>query len=144
MATLQISGKAIGTKKPLFADWSVPIPPDWSSEGGRTLRDLIALVVRAEVEAFRQRQEDRRTIRALTARQIEAAAERGKIEMGGSEIPPQTVDEEEAIAMACQAFEDGMYLVVIDEVDVRELDREIFVREDTRVTFVRLTLLAGG
>jgi hypothetical protein len=144
MSTLTISGKTIGTRRPLFADWSIPLPPEWRGEGGRTLRDLIGHVVRAEVQMFRQRQEDRQTFRAMTARQIEQAQERGKIEMGGGGVPPQPVDEDEAVAVACQAFEDGMFLVVIDDQDYRELDREIHVREESRVTFVRLALLAGG
>jgi hypothetical protein len=144
MSTLMISGKAVGAKRPLFADWSIPFPPEWRDAGGLTLRDLISRVVRAEVAAFRERQEERKTFRALTARQIEEGTERGKIEMGGSEIPPQPVDAEEAVAVACQAFEDGLYLVVIDGDDHRELDREIHVRPESRVTFVRLTLLAGG
>jgi len=144
MSALTISGKAIGVKAPLFGDWSVPLPPDWEGRGGRTLRDLIGHVVRAEVQSFRQRQEERRTFRALTARAIEQGAERGRIAMGGSEVPVQPVDEDAAVAIACQAFEDGLYLVVIDDEHHRELDREIHVRPDSRVTFVRLTLLAGG
>jgi hypothetical protein len=144
MSTLTISGKAIGARRPLFADWSIPFPPEWGESSGLTLRELISRVVRAEVAAFRQRQEDRQVFRALTARQIEEGSEKGKIEMGGSEVPPQPVDEEEAATVACQAFEDGLFLVVIDGEDCREIDREVFVRPDSRVTFVRLTLLAGG
>ena len=144
MAVLTIGGKGLGARRPLFADWSIPFPPEWADAGGLTLRDLIGCVVRAEVRAFRQRQEDRQIFRALTARQIAAGAEKGKIEMGGSDVPVQPVDEEEAVAVACQAFEDGLYLVVIDEEEHRDLDREIHVQPDSRVTFVRLTLLAGG
>jgi hypothetical protein len=144
MLTLTISGKGIGARKPLFADWSLPFPPEWSEEGGLTLRDLIDRVVRTEVQAFRERQAERQVFRALTARQISAAAEKGKVEMGGSEVALQKVDEEEAVAVACQAFEDGLYLVVIDEVDQRQIDREIHLQPSSRITFVRLTLLAGG
>lgn len=144
MSTLTISGKALGSRKPLFADWSIPFPPEWRDEGGLTLRDLITRVVRSEVRAFRNRQEERQVFRALTARQIAAGAEEGKIESGGSDVPVQPVDEEEAVATACQAFEDGMFLVVIDGEDQREIDREVHVRPDSQVTFVRLTLLAGG
>jgi hypothetical protein len=144
MSSIVISGKAIGSRRPLFADYSIPLPPECQGEGGITLRQLIARVVRNEVEAFRQRQEDRQIFRALTARQIEEAAEKGKIEMGGSEVPVQSVDEEQAIATTCQAFEDGLFLVVIDGQDYRELDREVHVQPDSRVAFVRLTLLAGG
>jgi hypothetical protein len=144
MSTLTISGKAIGARRPLFADWSVPLPPDWGDAEGRTLRDLIDCVVRLEVCAFRERQSERQLFRALTARAIADGAEKGKIEMGGSEVPPQSVDEDEAVAVACRAFEDGIYLVVIDGAQQREIDREIYLRPDSHVTFVRLTLLAGG
>jgi len=144
MSLLTIQGKTLGSRRPLFADWSLPFPPEWSDEGGLTLRDLIGRVVRSEVQAFRQRQADRQVFRALTARQIAAGAEQGKIESGGSEVEPQAVDEEQAVAVACQAFEDGLFLVVIDGQDYRELDRMVHVQPDSRVTFVRLTLLAGG
>jgi len=144
MATLTITGQTIGSKKPLFSDWSIPFPPEWEGSGGQTLRHLIGRIVRTEVEAFRNRQEFRSTFRALTARQIEEGREKGKIESGGSEVEIRSVDEDEAVAIACQAFEDGLYLVVIDGEDCRELDRQIYVQPDSRVTFIRLTLLAGG
>jgi hypothetical protein len=144
MSTLTISGKALGAREPLFADWSIPMPPEWSGEGGLTLRDLIARIVRWEVQMFRQRQEERHVFRALTARQIAAGAEKGKIEMGGSDVPVQEVDEDQAVEVACQAFEDGLFLAVIDGEDYREIDRQVHLQPDSRITFVRLTLLAGG
>ncbi len=140
---LTISGKALARKKPLFDDFSVP-PPDDAHEGGVTLRDLIESVVRHQVAAFKQRQADRQFIRALTSREIEAGVEAGKIESGGSEVEPQSVDAADAVATALQAFEDGMYLVVIDGEEQRDLDRQVQLQADSRLTFVRLTLLAGG
>jgi hypothetical protein len=139
---ITISGKALGRKKPLFADWSIPLPPD-VGDSGLTLRDLIGRVVRAEVEAFGQRQEDRKLFRALTARQIEEAAAKGKVEMGGSDVR-QKVDPEEAVGTALQAFEDGLYLVVLDGQEQRSLDAQVHLGPDSRVAFVRLTMLAGG
>lgn len=144
MSTITIRGRTLGSRRTLFADWSIPLPPQWQEEGGVTLRDLIQRVVAQEVQAFRQRQETRQVFRALTSRQIAEEAERGKIDMGGSEVEIQDVDEDEAVAIAWQAFEDGLYLVVIDEQDIREIDQEIHVRPDSRVTFIRLTMLAGG
>jgi hypothetical protein len=141
---LTISGKALGRKKPLFDDWSIPLPPEWSGEGGTTLRQLIERVVRDEVAAFRQRQSDRQLLRALTAREIETSAEKGKITMGASDVPVQEVNDEAAIGTALQALEDGVYLVIIDGQEHKDLERQIFLQPDSRVTFVRLTLLAGG
>jgi len=142
-----ITGKSIGRKRPLFADWSIPLPPDWNGDGGDggpTLRDVIERIVRVEVKAFKKRQHDRQFLRALTEREIEAAAERGKIKMGGSEVGIQDVDEDSAVATALLAFEDGIYLVVIDDVEQRDLDQQVFMQPDSRITFIRLTLLSGG
>ena len=109
---VSISGKALGRKKPLFADWSFPIPPEWSESGGITLRMLIDRIVRQQVAAFRERQADAQVLRALTSQQIDAAAETGRITMGESEVGRQEIDVESAIGNAFQAFEDGIYLVV--------------------------------
>lgn len=140
---LTIRGKALGRKKPLFADWSIPFPPELGDGGSLTLRDLIGQVVRAEVEAFRKRQEERRLFRALTERQVQEGAAKGKIEMGGSDLH-QKVDADEAVATALEAFEDGLYLVVIDEQEQRSLDAQVFLQPDSTVAFVRLVMLAGG
>ena len=141
---LTISGKAVGQKKPLFADFSLPPPAELSESGGVTLRELLERIVREEVAAFRRRQRDRQVIRVLTSRQIAEAAERGKIEMGASEAEPQEVDEDAAVAAALTAFEDGLYFVVIDGDQHCELDRQLFLQPDSHLTFVRLTMLAGG
>jgi hypothetical protein len=140
---ITVTGKAVGRRKPLFADWSIPLPPDLHGEA-TTLRDLLTRLVRTEVCAFRERQQDRGVFRALTAREIETGIERGKVEMGGSDVPIQAVDEEAAVATALQAFEDGLYLVVVDEQQHRRLDSQVYLQPDSRIALVRLTLLAGG
>jgi hypothetical protein len=143
---LIITGNAIGKRRPLFEDFSVPAPPDITNDeggGGLTLRELITHVVRHEVAAFRKRQEARKFLRVLSERQIEAGAQRGKIESGGSNLS-QPVDEDQAVATAHQAFEDGLYLVLIDGEEQRELDRQIYLKPDSRITFIRLVFLAGA
>ena len=139
-----VSGRALGRRKPLFTDWSIPVPPQPRGEGGLTLRRLIERIVVEQVTAFRQRQADDQMLRALTSRQIDESAERGTIKMGQSDVGVQEVDEESAIGAAWQAFEDGLYLVVIDEVEQKQLDGEVHLSDDSRITFLRLTLLAGG
>lgn len=141
---LIISGKALGHRRPLFADFSVP-PPDELGHGGRTtVRDLIECVVRHEVAEFKNRQEQKQFIRALTQREIADAVETGKVESGGTDVEPQPVDANEAVGTALQAFEDGMFLLVVDGRDHRNLDDPVFLQTDSQLTFVRLTLLAGG
>jgi hypothetical protein len=144
MARMTISGKSIGkSKRPLFEDFSIPLPPDLDGDGGITLRDLITRIVITEVESFQHRQQVRRLTRVLSPSQIEAGIARGKIESGGSDLD-QKVDTSNAIGSALQGFEDGLYLVVIDEKEARDLDAQVFLHADSRITFIRLVFLAGA
>lgn len=139
-----ISGKALGRKKPLFADWSFPLPPELSQEGRFTLRMLIEQIVRQQVAAFQERQADAQVLRVLSSAQIDAAAETGRIMMGQTEVGRQEINLEAAVGNAWQAFEDGIFLVVLDDIEQKDLDCEIHLNPESRVTFLRLTLLAGG
>ncbi|HEX9116191.1 MAG TPA: hypothetical protein VGA61_09000, partial [Anaerolineae bacterium] len=68
----------------------------------------------------------------------------GKVDMGGSEEETGMVNPEEAVRTAKQAFEDGLYLVLVDDQQYKSLDDEIRLRPNGKVTFVRLVALAGG
>jgi hypothetical protein len=128
----------------LFTDWHIALPPIWERHGDRRrLRDLIAAVVSEEVHAFQQRQQDRRLARVMSRAEIEAAAARGRIDSGETDLR-QEVDEGEAVAAALQAFTDGLYFVFIDGVQQTRLDDEVFVKPDSKVLFLRLTALVGG
>jgi len=144
MGFLTLSARVVGRRKPLFPDWQVPWPP---SEGGGgeslTLRDLITRIVHEEVKAFEARQEERKLARILSEKEIEAGVERGRVDSGGRDLH-QKVDGDEAVATALQAFEDGIYLVFIDEEEQRDLDKQIFVQPNSKLTFVRLVMLAGA
>lgn len=143
-----VAAKILGSKKKLFADFSIPLPPSWNDKGGGdggiTLADVIEKVVRYEVQAFRKRQSDRQFMRALTAAEIETGTEKGKVTMGASEVGIQHVDEDQAVQAALVAFEDGLYLVVIDEQQFHCLDQSVYLTDDSRLTFIRLTMLSGA
>lgn len=142
---LQILGTALGRKEPLFRDVALTLPPEVESgQSGITLRDLLARLVRNEVAAFAQRQRDRGVLRVLTEREVRTAAQQGKVAFGETEVPATGVDPEAAIAVACQAFADGLYLVFLDDVAQQSLDAQVFPKPDSRLTIVRLVLLAGG
>ena len=136
---LLVQGKALGRKKPLFDDFSVSSP----ATGDLTLRALLGHVVRQEVARFKTRQAERRLLRVLTERQIEDGLAKGKVDSGGSTLD-QNVDVDAAIAAAIEAFQDGLYLIVLDERELKDLDAPISLTESSRLTFVRLSLLAGG
>ena len=140
-----VEARALGKKRALVPEWSVPVPrqPGGEGDGGLTLRVLIERIVRAEVERFQERQEARRFLRVLAEREIDTAREKGKIDPGGRDLQQEVVPEH-AVATALQAFEDGMYVVILDGEERRELDRQVFLKDDSRVVFLRLTFLAGA
>ena len=145
-----VACRGLGQRRPILDDFSVP-PPDsidrGDGDGGLTLRDLIEHVVRHEVSQFEQRQRERRFDRILTAASIEESLEtRGKVTPGAAEkeLAEQKVDVESAVATAMVGFEDGQYLVSIDGEKQDDLDKQIYLRPDSRLTFIRLTFLSGG
>jgi hypothetical protein len=143
-STITIEGKQLGSRKQLFPDHRIPYPPDLEQSDGRlTLRDLIGRIVLEETAAFRQRAEERRLLRVLTAADISQGVEAGKIDSGGRELD-QNVDDETAVATALQAFSDGLYYVFIDAKQQRDLEATVYVGPDSTIRFVRLVALAGG
>ena len=139
-----VEGKAIGQKRPLFTDWHIELPPiDENMGGSLKLRDLIRSIVDKEVDAFRNRQEERRLARVMSRREIAQGVGRGKVDPGERDLE-QAVDNEEAVAIALKAFEDGLYFVFIDEVQWTNLDSEVFLKTNSKVVFLRLTALVGG
>jgi len=144
VSSLIISGRGLGKRqKVLFDDFSVPFPPDVGDGDGLTLRELLTRIVLSEVEAFRLRQESRRLTLVLSPDQIESSLMEGKVDAGGAEAG-KDVDPNAAVGTALQAFEDGLYLVVIDGVEQRDLDAQVFIQPGSRITFVRLVFLAGA
>jgi hypothetical protein len=142
--TVVVEGKVAGQKRSLFTDWRVNLPPIWEADGDRLkLRDLITSIVAKEVEAFRSRQEARKLDRIMSKAQIESGAARGEISLEARELN-QVVDLDTAVATALQAFIDGLYFVFIDGVQQTDLDREVYLKSESRVTFLRLVALAGG
>lgn len=144
---LMVHGKTIGQRRALFDSFSVPPPPGVEGGGGpMKLRDLIAHVVIEEVAGFEKRQRLRWIDRVLTQPQIDQAAARGKISPEGREasIEHRRIDPGAAVPVALEAFTDGLYLVVLDDIEYRDLDDFISINSDSRLTFIRLTFLAGA
>lgn len=140
-----IETRTLGRKARPLDGWAIPDPPVGRDGGGDnlTLRQLIARVVRSEVASFDRRERARRFVRVLSDVEIDAAAARGRVDPGGR---PMTgpVDVDQAVGAALQGFEDGLYLVILDGTEQRDLDREVFISPDSKLVFLRLTFLAGA
>jgi hypothetical protein len=141
---LTIEARVAGRRRgELLPQWQIPIDELVPGGSPLTLRELIDRVVRSEVAAFRERQAERAFARFLAERELHAQAERGRIDFGGRELD-QRVDDDAAVGVALEAFEDGIYFVVIDGHQCEALDEQVVVGADSRVTFLRLVPLAGG
>jgi len=133
---ITITGRLIGMQKPLFEPWSIAIEPYLDGNDDWTLSELIEMVILEASTVFKDPPHDPaflQSVNALLAIQTTDAA---------SAIPTDQASMEsqvgEAIGNALQAFEDDVYLVVLDSEDVMDLEDEIELRPDSQVTFVRL------
>ncbi|HAZ62168.1 MAG TPA: hypothetical protein DCZ72_00940 [Armatimonadetes bacterium] len=143
MPTVEI--QQIGARHALVPAFDVPVPPEfWGGSEGVRLRDLIALVVRWEVLAYNERAEQHGIVRALGQHEIAAGAAAGRVDPGGGEHPRARADENQAVAHAWQAFEDGLYLVFLDDQPRHRLDEPVVVNPDSRIRFVRLVMLRSS
>ena len=136
--TLTISGKVLGKSQNLFTTWQLDLPAQSS-----TLAELLTQIVTAEVSAFQLRQADRRMTKVLGLVDIEAGVAVGKVSSGGSELD-QVVDLQRAVETTLQAFEDGSYLVFIDDQQQEDLQATVALTSSSELLFLRLTPLVGG
>ena len=95
------------------------------------------------MQAFRDRQQEQKLVKVPTAKQI-VAGRRARQDPDRRPRPRPIGGRGASGRRALQAFEDGLYLVVLDEEQQDNLDREIHVATDSKITFVRLTMLAGA
>jgi hypothetical protein len=148
--TIRVEARMIGKRKTPGAPWYVALPPAFVQEARENERppllgDLIAHIVRAEVGAFRERQEERRLLRFLSPQEINDGASKGKIAPPGeTEIPAVAINEQDAIDVALQAFTDGIYLVFLDGQAQRNLTDPIQLNAASSLLFIRLVALVGG
>lgn len=107
-----------------------------------TIGELIDETVKVCIEQYSSRQEKKQVLEALSKTDIEDLAVGGKVSFGinyGEDVP----DIEKAIENARQAFTDGLVVIFINGVEMQNLENEIEINEDSKVTFVRMTMLSG-
>ena len=107
----------------------------WS--GSVTARELIERRVRHEVEAYNQKTTD-----VFPGLVQPTDSERA---LNGWRLKkPRTINAEEQVASAWEAFSRGRILLLLDDRQVETLDDEFPVSGDTGVCFYRLVPLIGG
>ena len=145
MPSVTVETWTLAKKRRLLDRWSVPIAPEpQDGEGDAlTLRDLITRIVHREVAAFERREHARQFVRVLSEREIAVRAASGRVDPGGRRAG-SLVDVDQAVSAVLTAFEDGLYLVLLDDEEQRNLDATVHLNDDSRLVFLRLTFLAGA
>jgi hypothetical protein len=129
--------KSIGKRKKRLERVPYTLP-----DGIETLRGLIEAVARGETESYNTRGADNMLVDFLTERQIDDKASVGKVDFGRLHSENRA-DPEEAVSVAVQGFEDGLFRVLIGDAEAADLDALLEIREGDTLTFIRLTFLAG-
>ncbi len=136
---ITITGRLIAMQKPLFEPWSIEIEPYLDGNDDWTLSELIEMVILEAATIFTTPPHDATFLRSVNARiAIPSVSDSGNPQSDQTAVDSQIG---EAIASALQAFEEDVYLVVLDNEDVMDLDDEIELKPDSQVTFVRLVPL---
>lgn len=129
--------KSIGKRKDILEAIPYSI-----SDSVHSLRQLITVIVEAEVEKYNAKGVGLQLIPYLTTEQIEAQSDVGKVSFGRI-YSDRKADRTKAVQNAVQCLEDGLVRVFMDEEELSELDDELVMKEDAVFTFMRLTFLAG-
>ncbi len=129
--------KALGKRKDVLPPKPYELP-----EGISSLRELLTAFVEAEVERYNGKGPVAPLLSCLTAEEIAAQSETGKVSFGRL-WSDQKADKAKAVKTAIQAFDDGLVRVLMDEAELFQLDAPLCIREGAVFTFVRLTFLAG-
>lgn len=137
-----VAGKVPGSKTHLFEPFSFDPFPELGSSGGITLREFLIKLVHEQVRDFHLREQDRQALKVITSQDLVKGWSQGKFLSPREDA--QKVDPDDAVGAALQAFEDGLYLVFIDDEPKKNLDEEVFVNPSTQVTLIRLVALAGA
>jgi len=137
---ITIKAKQAGRKHALLENKIIEI-----EDIGRAplLEDLLRAVVKQQVEEFNNKPFEKTLLPFLSKDEIQNQAESGKVGFG-SIYNEEKADFAEAQETALQAFEDGMFSVFADDVEIRNIKDEVLLNELTVITFIRLTFLAGS
>jgi hypothetical protein len=131
---LTVKARQLGRKRDLIDRLVIEI----EDIGQRpTVAELISAVVIQQVREFNSRPKEPTILPLLDQ---EAS---GKISFG-SVYNDTKADPSEAVKTALLAFQDGLFVIFANEEEYTKSEQIIHLQEDTIITFIRLTFLAGS
>ena len=129
--------KSVGKRRPVLEGVPYTLP-----DGISTLRELVEAVVLQEVDKYNSRGLDNMLVPFLSEEEIEDQGAAGKVGFGRL-YSDKKADAEKAVETALKGYEDGLFRVLIGEMEAAGLDGPLVVCEGDTLTFIRLTFLAG-
>lgn len=108
----------------------------------KSLRELLIGLVTFYAHEFNAQIAEPDLVRFLTNEEIQQQVHTGKVGFG-NKYNEQTTDWQQAVMTAIQAYEDGLYRVIINEQEPLDLDGPLEIEEGDQLTFIKLTMLAG-
>lgn len=134
---LFINVKQLGKRRDVIGTKEIYLDPVPTTTAG-----LITAIVALQVKEYNDRPDQNELLTYLTDPEIQRKATVGKIDFGVN-YNDNSADPEKAIRNALLSFEDGIFRVFLNDNALDTLQEEIHPREGDRLTFVRLTMLAG-
>lgn len=115
-----------------------------------TVEEFLARTVRQNVREYNERKDRGTILRLFSGAQegetvedvMKSGIQPGKVTYGDP-MDDRKADEEKAVENALQCFDDGIVALFADGVRYRQRKELIPLKEQSEVTFVRLTFLAG-
>lgn len=101
------------------------------------LEELIANLVNIEIDKYENKEID-----VLRQEDIDEMLEKGKVTFAFS-YDEEKIDRKKATDIACQAFKDGLFLVFIDDKEIKSLNENINIRQNSQLVFIKLCMYTG-
>jgi hypothetical protein len=108
----------------------------------KTLKQLLAEIIKSEVENFNDKNREERLLDYLTNEEIETRLQVGRVSFG-EKYNQNDADYNKALETALLAYEDGIFRVFIGDKEADQLDENLELKEEDVLTFIRLTMLSG-
>lgn len=143
---ISVNVKSLGARRASVneSEFELPCTPEDIS----TVKVFLDLVTEVCVTQYKKRQSESEVLKVLSADQIDEKSLSGKISFGvnyGKKSPVLNTAQENTR----QCYLDGLFALFIDGKEISgqdkslPLDTPIEIHEGSKVTFIRLTMLAG-
>ena len=133
-----ITVKQAGKKKSYLSEEEYIISGDAAN-----LKDLIMEIVLLNIKKYNEKKGNFSIINFLTSDEIEENIQNGKVGFG-EVYNTEKQDPQKVVENALLAFEDGIYRVFINDVEIESLLTPIELKENDHLAFIKLIMLAGG